>query len=395
MRASEAGAKSKAKAEAAPAGDSSRGLEELKRLRQEQIEMLGRAAAAGDPTADRLAARVQNLSASIHAIEQARERPRKRRLDILIVAIAVIVPGTLLLRHRPSAEILVEAKASRVSFTAGETFAPLRGIAGIGAVELVGLARIQQEGVPEIAAGPNDDLALRLASDVASRKPGGIGFDALVIPAGTRVEITQNGNGKTIELHLQYPSGAKPTLDLDVSGDLTLHTQGQPQRKANFPTPDRITAVPAGDAELAVTFQSQEIVFPAPIRVQAISWSRDVRSASGYPGAPRAQSSLLSGKLSFEEFREKSVILRNGEPLDTGGASGLIRQLRSDGQALSCQFDGTVRDLSVGEGARKQSLMPTWLEWMRQRDALVQFWALAAYLTGLGLAISRWWGESK
>ena len=110
--------KNKAKAEAAPARCSSRGLEELKRLRQEQIESLERAAAAGDPMADRLAARVQNLSAAIHAIEQAGEKPRKRRLDILIVAIAVIVPGTLLLRHRPPAEILVEAKASRVSFTA-------------------------------------------------------------------------------------------------------------------------------------------------------------------------------------------------------------------------------------------------------------------------------------
>ena len=357
--------------------------------------MLGRAAAADDPMADRLAARVQSLSAAIHAMEEARDKPRRRRLGIMIVAIAVIVPGTLLMRHRPSAEILVDAKASRVSFTAGESFAPLRGIAGIAAVEVAGLARIRQEGVPEIVAGPNDDLALRLSSDMASRTPGSIGFDSLVVPAGTRVEITRDESGKTIELRLQYPSGATPTLDLDVSGDLALHIQGQPPRKANFPAPDRITAVPAGDAELAVMFQSQEIAFPAPIRVQSISWSRDVRGASGYPGAPRAESSLLSGKLSFEEFREEPVALRNGEPLDLGGASGLIRQLHSDGQALSCQFDGTVRELSVGEGDRKQNLMPTWLEWMRQRDALLQFWALAVYLTGLGLAISRWWGESK
>ena len=82
-------------------------------------------------------------------------------------------------------------------------------------------------------------------------------------------------------------------------------------------------------------------------------------------------------------------------PIFSGGASGLIRQLRSDGQSLSCQFEGTVRELSVGEGDRRQILMPTWLEWIRQRDALLQFWAVAGYLTALGLAISRWWTEPK
>jgi hypothetical protein len=394
MRTSEAGAKNRAKPPA-PAHYTSRGLEELKRLRQEQIEMLGRAAAADDPTADHLAKRVQNLSAAIDALEEARDKPRRRRLGIVIIAIAVIVPGTLLLRHRPSAEILLDAKASRVSFTTAESFAPLRGVGGVAAVQVAGLARIQQEGLPDIVAGPNDEFALRLSSDITLRTPGSIGFDSLSVPAGTRVEITRDETGKTIELRLQYAPGATPTLDLDVSGDLSVHIPGTPQRKMNFPAPERITAVPAGDAELAVTFQSQEVVFPAPIRVRSISWSRDVRGSSGLPGAPRAESTLLSGKLSFEEIREEPVALRNGEPLDTGGASGLIRQLRSDGQSLSCQFEGTVRELSVGEGDRRQILMPTWLEWIRQRDALLQFWAVAGYLTALGLAISRWWTEPK
>ena len=49
------------------------------------------------------------------------------------------------------------------------------------------------------------------------------------------------------------------------------------------------------------------------------------------------------------------------------------------------QFDGAVSRLSMGEGSGRQNMMPTWLEWMRQRDALLQFWALVLYLAGLGL----------
>jgi hypothetical protein len=310
------------------------------------------------------------------------------------VAAAVLLTGTLLLLHRSSAEILVDAKASGVTFTVADSFAPLRGIAGVASVELAGLAKVQQEGAPEIAAGSDEDLQLRFETETASKKPGSIGFDSLLIPAGTQVELTQAGAGKTIGLRLQYPPGVSPALDLDVSGDLVIHIKGQPQRKANFPAPARITAVPAGDAQLVVAFKPQEITFPAPIPVQSISWSRDARSSSGHPGAARGQSSLLSGKLSLEEFKDKSVTLRNGEPLHLGGASGRIRQLHSDGQVFSCQFDGAAQELSIGEGNRRQNLMPTWLEWMRQRDALVQFWALAAYLAGLGLAVGRWWRES-
>jgi hypothetical protein len=368
-------------------------IDELKRLRQRQIEALGNTATEDPAIMNGLLARVQSLSAAIALLEEAKGKAGARRLATAAWVGAVLLTGTLLLLHRPSAEILVDTKATHVSFTVATSFAPLRGIAGVTSVELAGLAKIQQEGTPDIAAGPNDDLLFTAAPDMAAKNPGSIGVDSLVVPPGTRVELTAAGEGKTIDLRFQYPAGSSPRLDLDVTGDMIVHLRGQ--RRASFTAPERITGIPTGDGQLVLAFRSPEIIFPAPVLVESVLWKQDTRSLSPYPGGARPESSILSGKLSFEEFKDNSVNLRRGELLNLSGALGQIRELRSDGQVLSSQFDGAVKELSTGEGNRRRNLMPTWLEWLRGREALFQFWALAGYLAAMGLTIGRWWRESK
>jgi hypothetical protein len=382
-------------AEPRPARTAQRGLEELKRRRQEQIEALAQAAGEDQATIDRLTALVHSLSAAINAIDQARGKERDRRFAVAGVAAAVLLTGTLLLLHRPSAEILLDTKASGVSFIVTTPFAPLRGVVGVASVELAGLTKVRLEGAAETVAGTDEDLQLGVQSVTGTSNPGSIGFDSLLIPVGTLVEFTETGAGKTIELRFQYPFGEAAALDLDVTGDVVIHVKGQGRRNANFPAPARITAVPAGDAQLVVQFNSQDAVFPTPVAAKSVMWSRDARIASRQPEGAREESSILSGKLSLEEFKDRFVNLRNGEPVHLGRSSGQIRQLRSDGQTISCQFDGVVAELSIGEGSQRQNLMPTWLEWLRQRDALVQFWALAVYLAGLGLTVGHWWRESQ
>jgi hypothetical protein len=393
MRNREAGTKAAADAEDAPKPPP--GVEELKRLRREEIDRLAQAAADGDAALDRVLARVQSLSAAIDAIEKAGGKARNRRPTIVICAAAVLLTGTLLLLHRSSTEILVDAKASGISFTVAHSFALLRGIVGLQSVELSGLVKIKQEDAPDITAETDDDLRVRLANDTTAKEPGSIGFDSLLVPTGTQIEFLQTGTSKLIGIRIQYPAGTSPAIDMDVSGGLLMQIGGQRERKTGFPAPARITAVPAGDARLLLGFDSPVIEFPVPIPTQSILWARDARTPSDHPGAVRSQSTVISGKLSFEEFRDKFVSLRDGEPLNLGGASGRIRQLRFDGQTISCEFDGAAQELSIGEGGRRQNLMPTWLEWIRQQDALLQFWAASAYLAGLGLAVGRWWGESE
>jgi hypothetical protein len=370
------------------------GLEELQRLRREQIEMLAHAAADDPVVVNGFLARVQSLTAAIDLLEKSKSTGRNRRFAIIAWAVAVLLTGTLLLLHRPSVEVLVDAKSSQMAFTVTTPFAPLRGLAQVASVEMPGLAKIRQEGAPEIAAAPDEDLLrLRVQPDTASGSPGSIGFDSLLIPAGTQVEFAQTGAANTVELRFQYPSGSSPALDLDVAGDVLIRLQGR--RKASFRAPVRITAIPAGDARLVVDFGSRDVTYDAPFPVSSVSWSQDIGPLSLHPGGAREESSILSARVSLEEFKDRSINLRNGESLHLGGLSGQIRQLRSDGEAFVSQFDGSAKSLSTGEGNRKQNLMPTWLDWLRHQDALVQFWAVAGYLAAMGLTIGRWWRDAK
>ena len=291
MRTREAATKAAVAAEHGPKRPP--GVEELKRLRQEQIDRLAQAAAEGDATLDRAAARVQSLSGAIDTIEKAGGKAQSRRLTIATGAAAVLLTGTLLLLHRPSAEILVDAKATGVSFTVTRSFAPLRGIAGLQSVELTGLAKIQQDGEPEITAGTDDDLRVRFAADTTAKDRGSIGFDSLLVPAGTKIELFQANAGKLIGLRLQYPRGASPAIDMDVSGGLLVQIQGQRPRKTSSIAPARITGVPLGDAQLMLEFNSPAIEFPTPIPVQSIIWARDARTGAAEPGAARSQSTLI------------------------------------------------------------------------------------------------------
>jgi hypothetical protein len=293
MRTREAGNKVAA---GAPSAESAprppHGVEDLKRLRQEQIDCLVQAAAEGDAKLDRVVARVQSLSAAIDAVEKAGGKARNRRLTIVTGAAAVVLTGTLLLLHRPSAEILVDAKSSGISFTAAHSFAPLRGIDGLQSVELAGLVKIKQDGEPDIAAEADDDLRVRFANDTTAKEPGSIGFDSLLVPAGTQIELLQTGAGKTIALRLQYPAGTAPAIDLDVSGGLLIQIQGQRQRKTGFTAPTRITAIPAGDAQLTLAFNSPAIEFPAPIPIHFVGARRPHPFGSPRRGAQPIHSHL-------------------------------------------------------------------------------------------------------
>ncbi len=319
-------------------------------------------------------------------------RARDRRLALIIPGAAVLVTGTLLLLHRPAAEVLVDTEASQVAFTVTQSYAPLRGISQVSSVVLPGLARVRQEGVPEVVAEPDESLVMRIEPDAASKMPGSIGFDFLLVPAGTQIEMVRT-DSSTVAWRFQYPSGTSPSIDVDGIGALVVRLKGL--HRLSFAAPARITAIPAGDAQVIVEFRSHDLTFPARVSVSSISWNRDMQLSDPLSRRVLVESSILSGELSLEEFKDRLVTLRNGERLHLDGASGLIRQLHLDPEALSCQFDGSAKGISIGEGNRKHNLMPTWLEWFRQWDALHQFWAVAVFLTGFGLTVAQWWRGSK
>src|SRR5215471_14800151 len=120
------------------------GLEELKRLRQEQLEALAQTTADDTALVNGIVARIQSLTAAIDLIEKAKIKTRDRRLTIAAWGTAVLLAGTLLLLHRPSAEILVDAKSTQVAFRVTERFAPLAVEAQAASVVLTRLTKVRQ-----------------------------------------------------------------------------------------------------------------------------------------------------------------------------------------------------------------------------------------------------------
>ena len=78
-----------------------------------------------------LTSRLLSLSAAIDLIDNSMGKTRDRWFAIVAMVAAVLLTGTLLLLHRPSAKVLIETKASEVEFTVKYPFFPLRGVAGI------------------------------------------------------------------------------------------------------------------------------------------------------------------------------------------------------------------------------------------------------------------------
>ena len=87
--------------------------------------------------------------------------------------------------------------------------------------------------------------------------------------------------------------------------------------------------------------------------------------------------------------------LRPGEMLRFGGASGtfLTLDLRDDGIATT--FQGDVRDLRTGAGEHPRSLMPTLLDWLRQRQGLSLLWGTALYMFGVVTTFRKWWRKPE
>jgi hypothetical protein len=107
----------------------------------------------------------------------------------------------------------------------------------------------------------------------------------------------------------------------------------------------------------------------------------------------RRASTILSGTLYFAALNDQERKLRPGEMLHFVQSQGEFRTLRLQDDYIDLKFHGRVRGMGVGSGENRQSLMPTWLEWLRARHGLSLLWGTTLYLLGLIAAVLRWWGK--
>jgi hypothetical protein len=109
----------------------------------------------------------------------------------------------------------------------------------------------------------------------------------------------------------------------------------------------------------------------------------------------RPISTIQSASLYFEALGGSERKLRPGELLRFGAASGTFLTLDLRQGEIAATFQGDVREMRTGSGDEPQSLMPTWLEWLRKRQALSLLWGTALYLSGIALTLRRWWRKPE
>jgi len=105
----------------------------------------------------------------------------------------------------------------------------------------------------------------------------------------------------------------------------------------------------------------------------------------------RQASTILAGTVYFQSLNGRELALRTGQQIELAHSRGALRalELRADGIAL--RFAGEVRGMTDGSATVRWSLMPTLLDWLRERQSLSLLWGTALYLLGLVTTVLRWW----
>lgn len=324
------------------------------------------------------------------ASAHSKARAPNRRATIATAVAAVLLTGSLLLLHRNSSEILFNTRAIDVSFTVASPYAPFRGIAGLSSLAVKGWSTVRQDGAPDAFSRDDDEQLYQVNAVTGAGHHGSIGIDDLVVPRDTQIEYIGIDTGAaTILLH--FPPKQAATLNLAIAGSVVTSVVGGEKRELDSPSPTDVAIALGDSVQLDLRYDSKNLTFPTPVEVRGVAWNRDRPTDPNTPGGVVRESSILSGKISLEEFKDRYFTIHNGEMIDLGASTGYLRQLSTDGLAFTCQFDGSVSVLTVGAGKREKNYMPTWLDWLRSRDALLLFWMSSAYIVGLVLAIDRWW----
>jgi len=322
--------------------------------------------------------------------------PRPNRwLPATIFAVTLVVASVLLFTRVPTTTIEFGGTFTGLGFVSAIE-QPLNrpldvtaiGVAGLKGAQLPDEAALQDAGVPAVRIG---------IDSTKDGKRGSIVVDRIVVPAGTHVWLSRTDLPRQYRISLRSAAPVPVRLHADVMGTVAIAPANAPATTTTLRAPrpvDFTGTTSALDVDLTLA-----PVAGAP-RWQQIE-ARDLQvyrveneQDSDRPLA-RPVSTVLSGSIFYESVGGTERKLRPGEMLRFGGASGtfLTLDLRDDG--IAATFQGDVRELRTGAGEHPRSLMPTLLDWLRQRQGLSLLWGTALYLFGVVTTFRKWWRKPE
>jgi hypothetical protein len=251
-------------------------------------------------------------------------------------------------------------------------------------------------GAPSFAMAQSNSASLRVEKGHDGAREGTLDLDRLVPPQLAQIRIRTLGPPGSYRISL---SQAPLEFHVSVSGPVRLLAIGEPQEQRDFDAPKSIL-VRNGDGTLNLDLD----LALDPAGAQKLAPTLDVESLVlqhidppriGGRSVVRAVSTIEAGVLYWEAFDDKQRTLRPYEMLAFEQIHGQISALRLDPEQIHFRFQGEVRGMFLGAGDNRRSLMPTWLEWIRERHGLSLFWASALYLFGLAAGVVRWWNTAS
>lgn len=336
--------------------------------------------------------------ARLYELYQAAQQPSTRKRWPVAAALGstLLVVSILLFARVRETEVELDLALSEVSFVlpAQQILAEAMNLSALGVSGLHEIqlppARNREAQILQTADGM--ESALRLSAASQGKRRGSIGLAALALPKETHVWVRHTELPHEFRLSLK---GDDLKLRSDVNGPVQVGFAGRGTEQLDFVTPKAVLLQPGtNEVDLDLALPDTSVgMFSSQLPASNLSLFHIDEFLDTDRTVIRRASTLLSGTLYFAALNNQERKLRPGEMLHFVQSQGEFRTLRLQDDHIDLKFHGRVRGMSIGSGENRQSLMPTWLEWLRARHGLSLLWGTALYLFGLIAGVLRWWGK--
>jgi hypothetical protein len=323
----------------------------------------------------------------------AERRPQRAWEAAIILIATLVLVSALLFAHVDHTEVELEVDATQVSFATSSEQVLFEEL-DLSELGVSGLSRITLPDAGVAAFGNSmtqeSNQAIRLTVAEKGGRRGAIGISELKPTKPTSVNVRLRGRSGEYRLSFRDPG---MTIDVGAIGPVQITIAGVGERTIDLPIPQSLTLEPAsGSVDLDLTFKDAERAAMTPqVPVAALEFWRVDEFGDRKVSVLRTLSTILGGKIYFEELNGDNRSLRAGEVLRFESIQNAeIRTLRMLGDRLSLDFHGEVRGMSTGDSHGVNSLMPTWLDRLRAQHGLSLLWGTTLYLAGLAMAALRW-----
>jgi hypothetical protein len=369
----------------------------LRRLIRREIEAAREdvLAAGGDVSAEQVA-RLEQLSRLLQLSEAAQPlAPRRRWVLAAALVGTLVVVSVLLFARVAETEVELDLALEDAAFVLAvdQVMTDVINVSTLDAGDFrnIQLPVMPGDGAPGESAEAQAGDAIRIGVASHGNRTGIVSLMPLALAAESRVRIRHTGRPYGYRFSLE---GDDLELQIGVQGPVEIGLAGAPLVAHDYATPRSIqlrSAVDPVDLDLIFPEALQPVFLPQLV-VTGLTFSRIDEFADLERTLVRRISTIRSGTLYLEELNGRAVPLRAGEALRFDEVRGHMRILQLHENHITLQFRGRVRGMRTGWDEVRRSLMPTYLEWLKERHGLILLWGTTLYLFGIISGLLRWWG---